>query len=91
MTYLGLNEDKPLEQSKLSGVANLLGNIGAGITAFRILPAEFYESLSLDLSMTVRPGVLRADHEAATVNPLDAAAKQQVETACASVINRTSF
>ena len=57
--YLGLNKHS-VPGSKLSGVSRLLGNIGAGITAFRIMPPPFCE---INYRNDLRPGVARAEQE----------------------------
>jgi phosphoenolpyruvate carboxylase len=64
--YPSLNEEK-LPSSKLTGVGRLLGNVGAGITAFRIMPPAMYDATSLDLSEDLRKGVTRAETETATL------------------------
>jgi phosphoenolpyruvate carboxylase len=61
--YRSLNEEKP-STSKLTGVGRLLGNVGAGITAFRIMPPAMYDTKALDLSEDMRNGVTRAESEA---------------------------
>jgi hypothetical protein len=62
--YRGLNEAvSPYNNSRLSGVGRLLGNVGAGLTCARILPPAFYEKIHLDYSPNLRTGVARADRE----------------------------
>jgi hypothetical protein len=56
--YLGVNEMKT-EMYGLSGVGRLIGNIGAGITAFRMMSAES------NIQEKIRCGVVRAEQEAA--------------------------
>ena len=58
--YHGLNQHF-YPGSKLSGINRLLGNIGAGITAFRIMPPPFCE---INYRDDLRPGVTRAEQEA---------------------------
>lgn len=61
--YAGLNNGKH-PHSKMTNVGRLVGNVGAGITAFRIMPPAFYEGIYLDYSQDLRPGVARAEQEA---------------------------
>lgn len=57
--YQGLNQ-QPYAASKLSAVSRLLANIGAGITAFRIMPPAFCD---LNYRDDLRLGVTRAEQE----------------------------
>jgi hypothetical protein len=45
--YLNLNNEK-ISGSRLSRVARVIGDIGAAVTAFRIIPPGFYEKVNLD-------------------------------------------
>ena len=64
--YRGLNEEKHAD-SELSGVGRLIGNVGAGITAFRIMPPALSEKSLLDINDDLRQGVTRGEVEAANL------------------------
>jgi hypothetical protein len=74
--YRGLNEEKS-STSKLTGVGRLIGNVGAGITAFRIMPPAMYVTAELDLSEDLRKGVTRAETVAAKLGKEIAYGKQR--------------
>jgi hypothetical protein len=60
--YDGLNNTK-VPHSKLTGVGRLLGDLGAGITAGRIMMPGYYEMVYLNYKDNLRQGVARADLE----------------------------
>jgi hypothetical protein len=60
--YHGLNDTK-VPHSKLTGVGRLLGDLGAGITAGRIMMPGYYENIYLNYKDNLRPGIARVDRE----------------------------
>ncbi len=60
--YHGLNDTK-VPHSKLTGVGRLLGDLGAGITAGRIMMPGYYDNIYLNYQDNLRRGVARADRE----------------------------
>jgi hypothetical protein len=60
--YSGLNDTK-VPHSKLTGVGRLLGDLGAGITAGRIMMPGYYETTYLNYKDNLRHGVARVDLE----------------------------
>lgn len=92
--YMGINNDKNID-SKLTGVGRLLGDVGAGMTAFRIMPPALYENFSLDYRKNLRLGVTRAEVISAQLRALGVepvklkAAKIERDCIEKSIVGRT--
>ena len=79
--YPGINKQK-IPGSLLSGVARMIGNAGTGLTAFRKMLSGFCENLFADFRDNLRPGSIRALHEAAKINRAMAILPHREKTVC---------